>query len=130
MGTAKLGTAAPAQPRTSAYDTPNRGKGAKGSSAATAGFLGRWNLALGLASGGLVPGFRPYRHRPAHLDTPDAVVGYWIATLLHRPMLPAGRALVHDFLTGPETAPPGTVPSSREMLAVALILASPYFQWR
>ena len=104
--------------------------------ATTAQMLSRWNYALamcGVAQGGqLITGFRPEEKRPAAVDTVGAAVDWWIERLLHREMVPADRQNVVDFLSagaGEEQAMDRTV-LRREPFAIALIVASPYFQWR
>ncbi len=94
------------------------------------GMLSRWNMALALATGGMVPGFRPHEHRPAGLAGPEAVVDHWIDALLHRPMLAEDRAVLVDFYAHNGPPGPATPPALREAQTVALVLASPYFQWR
>ncbi|MFQ5459243.1 MAG: DUF1800 family protein [Anaerolineae bacterium] len=103
---------------------------------ASATMLARWNLglaAVGAVDQGndfLVPGFSPVNQMP-ELTTAGAVVDWWIDRLLHRPMLAADRGTLIDYLTkgGTETDP---VASGEQRIkeTVALILDSPYFQWR
>lgn len=96
----------------------------------TVSMLERWNMALGLARGTMVPGFRPHEHRPAGWSSAEGIVDHWITLLLHRPMLPADRQLLIDFLAGPPRPGEAVTAEQRELQTVALILGSPYFQWR
>ncbi len=97
-----------------------------------AGMLHRWNMAFAMARGATVPGFRPHEHRPAGLHGADAVADHWIATLLGRPMLPDDRRIIVDCLHGAAAEPgdPRRAEGQDELRAIALILASPYMQWR
>ncbi len=118
------------------WPTPDGYPDVKVNWTASATMLARWNL--GLAAAGavdqgndfLVPGFNPVNQMP-ELTTAGAVVDWWIDRLLHRPMLAADRGTLIDYLTkgGTETDP---VASGEQRIkeTAALILDSPYFQWR
>jgi uncharacterized protein (DUF1800 family) len=102
----------------------------------TSQMLARWNYGLamcGVSQGAqLITGFKPERARPADVDTVGAAVDWWLARLLHREMTAADRQHVVEFLSagvGEEAAMAGDV-IRREPFAIALIIASPYFQWR
>jgi len=92
--------------------------------------LARWNLGLGLANGEVVRGFVPHRRRPQDLATAAAVVDHWIEALLHRPMLEADRDLLESFFTDGGRLTLAQAAAQREAQLVALVLDSPYFQWR
>ncbi len=110
--------------------TPDGYPDRKESWTAAAVMLNRWNLGLALAGGGIVPDFTPHHRRPQDLATPAAVVDYWIETLLHRPMLDADRALLVSFYTDGGRLSLAQAAAQREAQLVALVLDSPYFQWR
>lgn len=97
-----------------------------------AGMLHRWNLAFAIARGSTVPGYKPHEHRPANLVGADAIADHWILTLLGRPMLPEDREIIVNCLNGAGADPndPGRSAGQDELRAVALILASPYMQWK
>jgi hypothetical protein len=59
-------------------------------------------------------------------------VDFWIDRLLHRPMLDADREVLVDFLTegGTDFDTLTAAQKARLPETVALILDSPYFQWR
>lgn len=113
-----------------AWPTPDGYPDRKESWAAAPVMLARWNLGLAFAGGSVVPGFTPHRHRPQDLATPAAVVDYWIETLLHRPMLDADRSLLASFFTDGGRLTLVQAAAQREAQLVALVLDSPYFQWR
>jgi len=103
----------------------------------TTGMLTRWNLGLAMAGvggkfgGQLLRGFLPAQQTPADRTTAGAAVDFWIERLLQRLMLPEDRQIVVEYLTdgGSESTP---LPSVQGRLpeTIALILDSPYFQWR
>ncbi len=92
--------------------------------------LARWNLGLQLAQGQLITGFRPATQRPASIDTPEGVVDYWVGRLLNRAVDPADRATMVAFFAVNGALPPAAQLATREAQLIALILDSPYFQWR
>lgn len=92
--------------------------------------LARWNFGLQLAQGQVVPGFRPATQRPAAVQTPEGVVDFWVERLLHRAVDPADRATLVAFFAVNGAMPPAAQVASREAQLIALILDSPYFQWR
>lgn len=110
--------------------TPDGYADVKGAWSTTVAMLERWNMALGLAGGSMVPDFRPHEHRPAGWTSAEDIVDHWTKALLHRPMLPADRQHLIDFLSGPLKPGEAVSADQREMQTVALILGSPYFQWR
>ncbi|MFI0608846.1 MAG: DUF1800 domain-containing protein [Anaerolineae bacterium] len=110
--------------------TPDGYADVKSAWSTTVAMLERWNMALGLANGSMVPGFRPHEHRPAGWTSAEGIVDHWIKMLLHRPMLPVDRQRLIDFLAGPLKPGEAVSADQREMQTVALILGSPYFQWR
>ncbi|MEO8084011.1 MAG: DUF1800 domain-containing protein [Ardenticatenales bacterium] len=100
--------------------------------ATAAGMLNRWNMAFAHAKGAIVPGFKPHEHRPQDLVGAEALADHWITTLLGRPMLSTDRDIVVACLNGAGADPhdPARAAGQDELRAVALILASPYMQWR
>jgi uncharacterized protein (DUF1800 family) len=103
--------------------------------------LTRWNFGLALNGVGtastrfgpeLINGFYPAQQTPAGLTTAGEVVDYWIERLLHRPMLAEDRNLVIDYLTngGNETTRLNQQATRRIPETIALMLDSPYYQWR
>jgi uncharacterized protein (DUF1800 family) len=99
--------------------------------------LTRWNTGLAMAAAGVgsaqfIPGLRPADQTPGALTTAGEVVDYWIDRLLSRPMLEEDRQTVIDYLTdgGDESTPINTVVRNRIPVLIALILDSPYYQWR
>jgi len=101
--------------------------------------LTRWNLGLSLAGAGagrlgrqLVDGFTPADQTPAEVTTAGAFVDHWTERLIHRALLDEDRAAVVAFLTGDgdEDTPLGGISADRRAATLALLLDSPYFQWR
>jgi hypothetical protein len=100
--------------------------------------LTRWNMGLSMAGAGaafgtqFIPGFAPATQTPGDLNTAGEVADYWIDRVLHRPMLESDRQLVIDYLTvtGDESLPIDAGVRSRVPLMIALVIDSPYFQWR
>ena len=90
------------------------------------------SVAFSVARGATVPGFEPHEHRPRDIVGADALADHWIETLLGRPMLPEDRAVIVACLNGAGADPrdPARAPGQDELRAVALVLASPYMQWR
>ena len=124
------------------WPTPDGYPDDKDAWSSSIGILTRWNVGLslcGVASptanplgAQMVSGFLPHEQTPAEITTAGAAVDYWIDRLLHRPMADADRALMVEFLTngGSASAPLDRSPQSRLPSTIALILDSPYFQWR
>lgn len=123
------------------WPTPDGYPDHKEAWASSIGMLTRWNMGLSLCAAGagssptgaeMVPGFRPHSQTPAELQTAGAIADYWIARLLHRAMRPEDRAVVIDYLTdgGSEATPRGPTLERRLPETIAVILDSPYFQWR
>jgi hypothetical protein len=105
----------------------------------SATMLARWNLGLAAVAAAserpqnryLVGTFDPVERMPA-LAKAGQVVDYWIDRLLHRAMLDADREILIDYLTagGTEFDTLTAAQQRRIPETVALILDSPYFQWR
>ena len=122
------------------WSTPDGYPDVKEAWTASATMLARWNLGLSAvgvgADGGvqrhLVQGFEPTRDMPAEHTSAGAVVDYWTERILHRPVLDADRQILIDYLTAGGTEFDTLTASQRERIpeTVALILDSPYFQWR
>ncbi len=122
------------------WPTPDGYPDVKDAWGSSIGMLTRWNFGLalcGAGSGGafggeLIPGFKPDRQTPADRTTAGAVVDFWVERLLHRPVLDADRALLVGYLTnGGNASTPRTAALDQRMPElIALILDSPYFQWR
>jgi hypothetical protein len=79
----------------------------------------------------LISGWSPSAQTPAEATTAGAAVDFWIDRLLHREMATEDRTQIIDFLTdgGSESTPLAQV-RNRLDTTIALILDSPYFQWR
>lgn len=92
--------------------------------------LYRWNLGLAMAEGRLVPGFRPRLNRPSDLATAAEIVDHWIQRLLGRAMLEADRDTLLAWFTDSGKLNLTQAVAQREDGLIALILDSPYFQWR
>ncbi len=125
------------------WSTPDGYPDVKEAWSASAVMLSRWNFGLALTGAGdprggilgaqLVNGFTPQTAVEARNDfgTAGEAVDYWIERLMHRGMNPSDRDLVIDYLTDGGTAEtPYASVSSRISSTIALILDSPYFQWR
>lgn len=118
------------------WPTPDGYPDVKEKWTASATMLARWNMGLSAAgalerSGDyLIPGYNP-RSKMPDLRKAGQIVDWWIDRLLHRPMLTADRETVIDYLTLGGTEETAVQPNdSRIGETVALILDSPYFQWR
>ncbi|HQZ72372.1 MAG TPA: DUF1800 family protein, partial [Anaerolineae bacterium] len=90
----------------------------------------RWNLGLAMAEGRVAPGFRPRLHRPADLASAAEIVDHWIRRLIGRAMLAADRDTLLAWFTNGGTLSLAQAAAQREDGLIALILDSPYFQWR
>lgn len=125
------------------WSTPDGYPDVKEAWSASAVMLSRWNFGLALCGAGdprgrilgaqLVNGFTPQMAADARNDfsTAGEAIDYWVERLMHREMNPADRDLVIDFLTdGGSADTPYASVSSRIGSTIALILDSPYFQWR
>jgi uncharacterized protein (DUF1800 family) len=89
----------------------------------TGGLLARWNFSL-LSAANRVP--KGHVDLAASFDTPGDAADYWIDRILHRPMPDADRQkLIKAVSTGGSRFDPARVSE-----LVALILASPHFQYR
>jgi hypothetical protein len=79
-----------------------------------------------------IPGLQPAMQTPGGLANAGEVVDYWIDRLISRPMNADDRDIVIDYLTdgGDESSPVDAGVRSRLPVMIALILDSPYFQWR
>jgi hypothetical protein len=95
--------------------------------------LTRWNMGLALCGvgerGGLFTGFAPTT--PGTVATVGAAVDYWVDQILHRLVTAEDRAVLVDYLAdgGAESTPIAGV-RGRLPFLVAILLDSPYFQWR
>lgn len=100
--------------------------------------LTRWNLGLAMVGAGgtgttqFIPGFLPAAQTPGSLGTAGEVVDYWLDRLLHREMTEEDRGQVIEYLAGTaeESTPVDSRIRQRVPMMIALILDSPYFQWR
>jgi uncharacterized protein (DUF1800 family) len=92
--------------------------------------LARWNFGLALADGEVVRNFRPASQRPGTIASPEAIVDYWVERLLHRAVEAQDRATLLDYLAPGGALPPANQMAAREAGLIALVLDSPYFQWR
>lgn len=119
--------------------TPDGYPDVKEAWAASSAILTRWNFGLTLAGAGagrlgtaLIDGYSPLDETPPSVTTVGAFADFWIDRLLYRPMRPEDRAIVVEMLipTGDEEAPIAGLPADRRRAAIALVLDSPYFQWR
>lgn len=113
-----------------AWLTPDGYPDVKESWTAAVVMLYRWNLGLALAEGRLVPHFRPASLRPAGLDSAEAVVDHWTWQLVGRPLAPADRALLLAYFTDNGRLDLKQAVATQEDRLIALILDSPYLQWR
>jgi len=124
------------------WETPDGYPDVKEAWSSSTTMLWRWNFGLALSGNGerggrlgqrLIEGFTPDMAAgvPATFANAGTAADYWITRLLQRPMAPADRTLVVDYLTdgGSESAPFDQV-KARVPNMIALILDSPYFQWR
>jgi uncharacterized protein (DUF1800 family) len=115
------------------WATPDGYPDVKEAWAASSVMLTRWNMGLALCGvgegGALFPGFAPTT--PDTVTTAGAAVDYWVDRLLHRPVTAEDRTTLVQYLTngGGDTTPIAAV-RTRLPFLVAVILDSPYFQWR
>lgn len=124
------------------WETPDGYPDVKEAWASSTTMLWRWNFGLALSGNGerggrlgqrLIEGFTPEMAAdvPATFADAGAAADYWITRLLQRPMGPADRTSVVDYLTdGRSESTPFDQVKARVPNMVALILDSPYFQWR
>ncbi len=116
------------------WPTPDGYPDVKDAWDASGGILARWNLGLKLAGASADRRFtvNPAAQMPAGVTTAGAAVDFWIDRLIHRPMLPADRAALVDYLTagGTDSATLTTTMRNRLPELIALVLDSPYFLWR
>jgi len=111
------------------WPPPNGYPDANGAWASTSGMLSRWNFGIALGGNGL-RGVRADLTPPS--SQPQALVDALSARLLARPLLPADRAQLIGWVDGGHPGrplPAGELPAKVRGL-VALLLDSPYFQWR
>jgi hypothetical protein len=111
------------------WSPPNGYPDASGAWASTGGMLSRWNFGIALGGNGL-RGVRADLTPPA--SQPQALVDALSERLLARPLLPADRAQLIGWVGGGHPGrplPAGELPAKVRGL-VALLLDSPYFQWR
>lgn len=94
------------------------------------GLLSRWNVAMFMTLGQWVAGWQPATDTPAGITAGQAV-DFWIERLLHRALTPDDRQTVVDYLTNgaAESTPVASV-QARLPETIALLMDSPYFQWR
>ncbi|MBV8202181.1 MAG: DUF1800 domain-containing protein, partial [Acidobacteria bacterium] len=113
------------------WQPPNGYPDANAAWANTNGMLSRWNLGLALGADAL-PGVTADR-TVAPGSTASQLVDLFAGRLLARPVLPADRARLIAWVAAGRPAdaplPPGQVQAKLPGL-LALILDSPYFQWR
>jgi len=124
------------------WETPDGYPDVKEAWASSTVMLSRWNFGLALAGAGdpsggilgaqLVRDFTPQGAPdvPA-FDTAGEAIDWWVERLLHRGVTAEDRTLLVQYLTnGGGDATPYASVSSRIGSTIALILDSPYFQWR
>ena len=96
--------------------------------------LSRWNFGLAAAEGrlaGIELDLVDQMATDAVAAEAGAIVDYWADRLLARPLLAEDRALLVDALTlGGDGRVTATQAAERLPQVVALIIDSPYFQWR
>jgi uncharacterized protein (DUF1800 family) len=115
------------------WATPDGYPDVKEAWSASSVMLTRWNMGLSLCgvgeAGALFNGFAPTT--PDTVTTAGAAVDYWVDQLLHRPVTAEDRAVLVQYLTngGAEGSAISAV-RGRLPFLVALLLDSPYFQWR
>jgi uncharacterized protein (DUF1800 family) len=124
------------------WPTPDGYPDTKEAWSSSIGILTRWNFGLALCGVGntrdnplgasLVNGFILQEQMPASVKTVGEAVDYWTERLLHRALNDADRALIIDYLSdgGSASAPVQGLPNGRLSTGIALIIDSPYFQWR
>ncbi len=113
-----------------AWLTPDGYPDVKESWTAAVVMLYRWNLGLALAEGRLVPHFRPASLRPPGLGSAEEVVDHWTRQLVGRPLDPADRATLLAYFTDGGRLDLSQAGAAQEDRLIALILDSPYLQWR
>ncbi len=124
------------------WPTPDGYPDTKEAWTSSIGILTRWNVGLSICGVGsssnnplgaqMVQGFLPNEQMPASVDTIGGAVDFWSDRLLHRDLLEQDRELLIDFLgdgASADAALTGAA-ASRLPTTIALILDSPYFQWR
>ncbi|HZQ05052.1 MAG TPA: DUF1800 domain-containing protein [Anaerolineae bacterium] len=90
----------------------------------TNNLLTRWNFSLALTSGRVLE-FDAELAPAAQGATPDALVNEWSEKILHRALPDADRAKLIEYVRGDNSPDNGRVAN-----LVALLLASPHFQYR
>jgi len=121
------------------WPTPDGYPDIKDAWASSVNMLVRWNYGLALCGVGggtfgvqLIPNFRPRDQMPTGVTTAGGAVDFWTDRLLHRPVLAGDRDLLVEYLTdgGPASTPINNAIGNRLPEMIAMILDSPYFQWR
>jgi hypothetical protein len=126
------------------WATPDGYPDVKEAWAASASMLTRWNFGLALTGAGpngasVLRSLRPVAQMPAEIATAGEAIDYWVDRVLHRPVDSADREVLIEYLTeggDDTTALSARLPGSTRQVAdrlpetIALILDSPYFQWR
>lgn len=96
--------------------------------------LSRWNFGLAAAEnrlGGVDIDLVEQMAADAVPGEAAAIVDYWADRLLPRPLLPSDRAvLVEDVAAGGTGRVTAAEAAERVPMVVALLIDSPYFQWR
>jgi uncharacterized protein (DUF1800 family) len=112
------------------WPTPDGYPDVKAAWGGATGLLSRWNVAMAMALGQWAPGWQPVAATPAGATAGQAV-DFWVERLLHRALTAEDRLSVVDYLTdgAPESTPVATV-QARLPETIALLVDSPYFQWR
>ncbi len=126
------------------WSTPDGYPDVKEAWSSSANMLTRWNLGLALCgaasgnnagiTGQLINNWDPTKGEGARTDfaTAGEATDWWIERLLGRGMLDEDRAIIVDYLTngGGDDTPYGGIPEKQVRSTIALIIDSPYFQWR
>ena len=97
--------------------------------------LARWNIGLGLAEGrepGVHVPWGKFRQELGAAPSADELLDFFIDLVLHQDIHPDDRAQLLAYLLGPDHAFDINNPQHRRRVPelVALLLDSPYFQWR